>query len=606
MQKAECVVSDGGGTGLFAGMATRALAALGPLCRILVCCGLLVLTAPAADAVSNCCVDQGSGNPGCDASSCESCVCALDPFCCDIPGGSGGYWDATCAARAADPLQCAAQCTCGTCGDGVINAVEQCDEGANNQPGISCCSASCQILSGGETCRALASDPSADFSCDVAETCTAGGVCVGGSNNGGSCTGPLDCDPPSAGKCTAVCPADGVQTAGSLCRSSDGVCDPQEECDGSNALCPNDAKSSALCRPSAGVCDLDDFCDGVNDDCPMDAKSSAECRPVAGPCDVAENCDGLNDACPGDALVPANTVCRPLGGGGADIDCDVTESCTGSSPACPPDGFVADGSICSGTDPNACKNACVTGSCTANTPVTQSGCCGNGILDPGEQCDDGNQTSGDACPSLPGDDCVFSAGTGLIRGNRTNPVRDKRGCQVEWAVTNAKDSPDRYGLPNYVQTCVDQDPTCDFDPTPGRCRFQVAVCLNNTNPNLVCNPPNGLSAVTLQSPLRRYGRYPVVEAQANSNHAQVNAALTALLDPNNPGLGYTNSPPLSAAQTNFCSGTMLLEAFSSDFGSFGSRTLTQLLKTKSSDNSVPRPKRAVSQLKLTCEPRPLQ
>jgi cysteine-rich repeat protein len=355
------------------------------------------------------------------------------------------------------------------------------------------------------------------------------------------------------------------------------------------------------------VCDPAEFCDGVANDCPPDAKSTAVCRPVADVCDVAESCDGINNDCPPDGFAATSVVCRPLGGGGASIDCDVAENCTGASAACPSDSYQPDGTICAGSDPNACKNACVVGTCTANTPVTQQACCGNGILDPGEQCDDGNQLGGDSCPSLPGQDCQFAANNALIRGSRRNPARDKKDCQVEWAVTDSKDTLDRYHLANFEQVCVDQDPTCDFDPTPGRCRFQVAVCLNNNDPNLVCgNAPNGVSAVTLLPPLRRYSRYPTVQAQAASNNAQIQAALNALLDPSNPGPGYVNSPPLSAGQRNFCSQTMLLEAYSSAPVSFDSRTLTMRFSTKSSDNTTPRPLKQKSQLRLTCAPRPLQ
>jgi hypothetical protein len=56
----------------------------------------------APPAGSNCCASKSG--VGCDDAACESCVCALDPFCCD----SG--WDAICANEAAD--ECAADCPC--------------------------------------------------------------------------------------------------------------------------------------------------------------------------------------------------------------------------------------------------------------------------------------------------------------------------------------------------------------------------------------------------------------------------------------------------------------------------------------------------------------
>jgi hypothetical protein len=36
--------------------------------------------------------------------------------------------------------------------------------------------------------------------------------------------------------------------------------------------------------------------------------------------------------------------------------------------------------------------------------------------------------------------------------------------------------------------CVDNDPACDADPTPGVCQFGVSVCLNTADPALRCAP----------------------------------------------------------------------------------------------------------------------
>jgi hypothetical protein len=190
-----------------------------------------------------CCVDQGPGSPGCDTLSCESCVCGYDPHCCT------DTWDATCAGEAANPAICAPVCPCGICGDGVINLGELCDEGAANG-GVSCCTSGCLVRSAGTVCRAQVADPTATSSCDIAETCGASGVCVGGPNDGGTCMAAFDCGvPPGAGKCTTVCPPDAVEPAATLCRSAANVCDPVESCDGSSNTCPADIHGVAVAKP---------------------------------------------------------------------------------------------------------------------------------------------------------------------------------------------------------------------------------------------------------------------------------------------------------------------------------------------------------------------
>jgi hypothetical protein len=56
---------------------------------------------------SNCCTDNGASSPGCDDSTCETDVCAVDPYCCDTS------WDSICANQAVDI--CPALCAPGTC-----------------------------------------------------------------------------------------------------------------------------------------------------------------------------------------------------------------------------------------------------------------------------------------------------------------------------------------------------------------------------------------------------------------------------------------------------------------------------------------------------------
>lgn len=194
-----------------------------------------------------------------------------------------------------------------TCGDGVLDPEEECDDG-NTAPG-DCCSAFCTIEPGGTVCRA-----GADV-CDVAESCDGA---------------------------TPVCPADAVRVFGTSCRVEAGVCDLPEFCDGVGKACPADAKATGECRPAADVCDVAESCDGVGDACPPDAFAppSTVCRDAVGACDVAESCDGLAAACPPDAGLDGDpcedgSVCTSadvcVAGscvGGGPLDCDDGDPCT--------------------------------------------------------------------------------------------------------------------------------------------------------------------------------------------------------------------------------------------------------------------------------------
>ena len=183
-----------------------------------------------------------------------------------------------------------------------------------------------------------------------------------------------------------------------------------------------------------------------------------------------------------------------------------------------------------------------------------------------------------------------------IRGNGKNPARDRAGCQVEWYVTNPNGALDRFGLANKQQVCLDGDPSCDFkSATPGVCEFQVVVCLNNADPNLPVCTPNGLGAVTVRAP--RPGQAPppgLVDPLAALQNA-----LQHLLDPSNPGAGYSQAPPLSAAQQHFCSAPFAIDVALTHGGT---RSLS--LITRSTDLSLPRAGVDTSRLKLTCMSNP--
>src|SRR5262249_9776593 len=94
--------------------------------------------------------------------------------------------------------------------DGIPTSPEQCDDG--NMIEDDCCDSSCQAAPSGTPCD---SD---------------GFVCTGDECDGaGECTHPL--------------------LNGTECRTSNGACDPAEQCDGIGVDCPVDAKSTEVCRP---------------------------------------------------------------------------------------------------------------------------------------------------------------------------------------------------------------------------------------------------------------------------------------------------------------------------------------------------------------------
>jgi len=101
---------------------------------------------------------------------------------------------------------------------------------------------------------------------------------------------------------------------------------------------------------------------------------------------------------------------------------------------------------------------------------------------------------------VPGDGCdPFCHFELLVPGGGTQSAD----CIAEWAVINPFNFPPlgTDDLPSFKQSCVDGDPSCDFDGLADQCTFRVTLCLQNADPNLpTCTAPPGITKYVLVSP----------------------------------------------------------------------------------------------------------
>lgn len=321
-----------------------------------------------------CRIDPGDCGPGSMyADPGTNTLCNYQPT---VPTPTGNWYQNQACTAGGVAGTCTDGETCtpngSTCGNGVVEAGEQCEGGT-------CCNATtCQYEAGGTVCRAQ------NGACDVAETCTG---------------------------TSAACPANAFQPNTTVCRAANGQCDREEKCNGTSGACPADGFELAgtVCRaavPGAGgalTCDVAEVCSGTTGACPPDGFRTAAtvCRAAvvgaggALTCDTAENCSGSSATCPADAFLPPTTVCRAQNG-----PCDVAETCSGSAAACPANAFMSAGTIC--RSQNGLCDAAETcngtsGACPANAFLPNTIECrpSAGQCDRAEKC---NGTSG-ACPA---------------------------------------------------------------------------------------------------------------------------------------------------------------------------------------------------------------
>jgi cysteine-rich repeat protein len=357
-------------------------------------------------------IEECDDGNGIDDDGCRN-DCTI-PVCGDgiVDGQNGETCDPPGSLAGGNGNNCTVTCT--SCGDGVVQPGEECDDGngiddddCRNDCTIPVCGDG--ILDDGETCDPPGSPAggngnNCDSDCtvcgdsivDADEECDDGNA-IDDDDCRNDCTIPVcgdgivdgqdgeTCDPPGS-------PAGGN---GNNCDSDctvcgDGVVDAGEECDDGNGLNTDGCRNDCTIR----VCG-----DGI-----VDAQNGETCDPPGSPAGGNGNICGIDCTVCGDGVVDAGEECDD--GNGADND-DCRNDCTvrmcgdgivdaGNGETCDPPGSPAGG------NGNNCRP-----NCTA---------CGDGATQAGEQCDDGNGNNADGCRN----NCTIPAcGDGIVDAGET-------------------------------------------------------------------------------------------------------------------------------------------------------------------------------------------
>ncbi|MFO0592891.1 MAG: DUF4215 domain-containing protein [Polyangiaceae bacterium] len=444
--------------------------------------------------------------------------------------------------------------------------------------------------------------------CDDGDACTqtdacAAGVCTGGNPKtctaSDACHDAGSCDP-ATGACSNPVKADGASCDdGDLCTQTDacaaGVCtgsDPKT-CTASDAC-----HDAGTCDPATGACDSPNKADGVAcDDGDLCTQADA-C--VAGVCTGSDpkTCTPVDTCHDAGVCNPASGVCstpvRPNGSACDDQNgCTLVDTCSGG--------------ICVGSSPKTCaaSDMCHTagtcnpasGACSNPAKPDGSACtyqgvaavcsagfcviCGNGTVQPGEECDDGNAQNGDGCDN----DCTLSCGNGVLSpgepcddGDRISDDGCSAKCQIEAGYSCS-------GAPSYCTSTVevncndgvdnDADGLTDCADTDcaAGCNAALAPCgageslLVYTATDLpVAIPDSNILGVPSHVTVPSYGVLRRVVVQADVTHtfdADIDMLLTApwgatvdlTSDNGAAGANYTNTLFADACATKVTSGT---------------------------------------------------
>jgi cysteine-rich repeat protein len=326
-----------------------------------------------------------------------------------------------------DTDACLSTCVAASCGDGFVQAgVEDCDNGADNSDTApDACRTSCEnpacgdgVVDAGESC-----DDGNTVDTDACRNDCSVPTCGDGRLDAGE-----ECDSGTANSDTTP---DACRTTCVNASCGDAVADTGEACDDGNAN-ETDTCLSTCVAASCG----DGFVHAGVEAC--DDGNTVDTDACLSTCVVASCGDGFVQAGV-EACDDGNTVNTD-----ACLSTCVVASCG--------DGIVYtgveecdDGTANSDTVPDACRTTCVSASC------------GDGVVDAGEACDDGNTIDTDACNNS----CVCPDLGGLYSYSRsstseTAPTTFNTSSKVDASLVTA------IGL-----TGVGQVTAAAFDPTTG-------------------------------------------------------------------------------------------------------------------------------------------
>ncbi len=331
------------------------------------------------------------------------------------------------------------------CGDGIVQVGEDCDDGFGNSDTtpdacrLDCTAPICGdlVVDSGEECD----DGNLVNEDGCSNTCRRPGCGDGIVQVGETCDDGNDID------------TDGCTNACELPRCGDGIVNGTDECDDGNDV-DTDGCSNTCALPRCG--------DGVRSE--LDREVTLSSPVVTEPggdtgrvCDDGGTCQASSCEVADNGSAPEHGICQSLGydravrvswgGGAGDADSPMPHAynwtCT--------DYVCGDGGGSTGDNCGAgemlnqlvCREsyieACDDGEANADAPdACRTDCtlpmCGDGIVDSGEECDDGNDVEDDGCSNrcrLPAcGDGVVQAGEGCDDGNEVDTDGCTNACEV--------------------------------------------------------------------------------------------------------------------------------------------------------------------------------
>ncbi len=360
----------------------------------------------------------------CGGATCAKCEvfdgCSLGRDCVTGVCGGGTCQAPTCTDKVQNGRETGVDCGAGCpgCGTGEdCNVPSDCVSGVCNDG--TCAAPTCadHVMNGSET--GVDCGGTCEKNCEPGDGCNVGGDCTSGVCTNHVCQLPTCVDAVMNGN------ESDVDCGGGACKA----CVPGDDCG-----VPSDCTSNVCTNH---VCAIPTCTDGVRngDESDKDCGGSCtDCKP-GDHCGVAEDCDS--------GVCPITHVCSaPSCFDGVRNGNETARDCGGSCGPC----NVGDG--CS------IGNDCSSGVCKEK--LCQESVCGDGVIQAGETCDDGDLVTV-TVPTIDGDGCSHVC---LVEPNwKCDPSKEAEGGNIVGPSVCTEICGDAAVVPNGEETCDDGNTT---------------------------------------------------------------------------------------------------------------------------------------------------
>jgi len=143
-------------------------------------------------------------------------------------------------------------------------------------------------------------------------------------------------------------------------------------------------------------------------------------------------------------------------------------------------------------------------------------------------------------------------------------------CALEWSISPVPPLDPKKGVPTAKINCLDNDPACDADTTPGQCTFNVGACVNVADSRFTCTPTD-VATYLLKKPSAKDAARPDKNKFARDNRRNLDLGLDSLIPTGTTNVCSDERPFVVPLKKGIKKATLQIQAVSTSAGAISDK-----------------------------------